>query len=155
MLVGACLLLVDKKTGKILSLSRRNNPSQFSMPGGKVEEGETPVQGLCREIYEELGWFIAIYESPIIQYPLSISIPKKDHTCDVVSGRHFYTGEEIGDFVTHCYFAEGFDLKNVKVNPEEGFLYRWLTWDQLCDPVYSPFWEFNSIVRIKYFQEQN
>lgn len=154
MLVGTCLLIVDKKTGKILCLSRRNDPNQFSMPGGKVEEGETPLEGLRREVYEELGWYMSIYNLPFLEHCLSTSVQLKNLHIRDIMGNFLYVGEEIGGFITYCYVAEGFDLVNAQVFPEEGFRYKWLTWDELCDPGISPFYEFNKTVRTRYFGEQ-
>ena len=41
-------------TGEILLIERRDN-GLWSMPGGLIEVGETPVEGTCREVWEETG----------------------------------------------------------------------------------------------------
>jgi 8-oxo-dGTP diphosphatase len=46
------------KNGKYLIAKRQAGGSlseKWEFPGGKVEPGETPQQGLAREIYEEFG----------------------------------------------------------------------------------------------------
>jgi mutator protein MutT len=57
--VATCLLEHD---GKILFLLRQEHRPQgntWSTPGGKLEVGETPEQGLVREVFEETGLTIA------------------------------------------------------------------------------------------------
>ena len=47
-----------EREGKILICRRRPEQThglQWEFPGGKVEPGETPSQGLARELEEELG----------------------------------------------------------------------------------------------------
>lgn len=50
---AACLLFVAP-TGRLLTVTRRNS-EVFSLPGGKVDEGETPFEAACRETREETG----------------------------------------------------------------------------------------------------
>jgi len=42
-------------------LSRQAGPvPEFQLPGGGIEEGETPLRALHREVAEETGWRIAV-----------------------------------------------------------------------------------------------
>ena len=50
-----CVILVGEK---ILFLVRGNEPGlgKLGLPGGFVDPGEGALEGLCRELKEELGW---------------------------------------------------------------------------------------------------
>lgn len=53
----AKLVIIDAE-GKYLLLERTNHPRFFNdpdLPGGTVETGETPLQGMIREVFEEIG----------------------------------------------------------------------------------------------------
>ena len=39
----------------VLAVSRKNNPNDFGLPGGKIDPGETPEGALFREVSEETG----------------------------------------------------------------------------------------------------
>ncbi|MDB5176302.1 MAG: hydrolase [Candidatus Saccharibacteria bacterium] len=57
--VAGCVLLDDY--GRILLLHRDlGEIGQWELPGGKVEEGETPEQAAGRELGEELGVTVRI-----------------------------------------------------------------------------------------------
>lgn len=51
---AACCMIVAED-GKILIVSRRDDPTKFSFPGGKVDPGETPEEAAKRELEEETG----------------------------------------------------------------------------------------------------
>ena len=52
-LVGCDGAVIDDK-GRIL-LIRRSDNKKWAMPGGLLEVGETPAEGVLREVYEETG----------------------------------------------------------------------------------------------------
>lgn len=62
----AATVLIFNDQGKILAVSRKNNPNDFGLPGGKVDADETPAQAAVRELREETG--LALYSpTPIFR----------------------------------------------------------------------------------------
>jgi 8-oxo-dGTP pyrophosphatase MutT (NUDIX family) len=58
-LAAVALIYQDKLFSEtILGVSRKNNSSDFGLPGGKIEFEETLYDGLCREVFEETGLII-------------------------------------------------------------------------------------------------
>ena len=53
MIQSATVLLFNQ--GKILGVSRKDNPSDFGLPGGKLEKNESHRQAAVREVKEETG----------------------------------------------------------------------------------------------------
>ena len=44
--------------GQILAVSRKDDPNDFGLPGGKLDPGETFTAGAIREVREETGLHI-------------------------------------------------------------------------------------------------
>jgi 8-oxo-dGTP pyrophosphatase MutT (NUDIX family) len=92
--VGARLLLVDPADRVVLieeRLDLSEPASEWLIPGGGVEAGETPVQAAVRETYEETG----------------IAVPLADLT-ELYTYRRLWTDVERGvqyDQLEHIYFA--------------------------------------------------
>ena len=50
---GAAAVIL--KDGKILAVSRKDDPTDFGLPGGKVNPSESPEDACIRELREETG----------------------------------------------------------------------------------------------------
>jgi ADP-ribose pyrophosphatase YjhB (NUDIX family) len=72
--------------GRLLLIRRRNEPGRglWSVPGGRVEPGETDAQALVREMAEETG--LVVETGPLVgrvrRGPYAIA----DYRCTVVGG---------------------------------------------------------------------
>ena len=92
---ACCLIMTDD--GLVLAVSRKNDPTAFGLPGGKVDPGETPDQAAARELQEETG-LIATALHPV------------------------FVHQEDDGFVTHTYACE----VEGQINTPESGVIRWV-----------------------------
>lgn len=60
--VGAVSINEQGETLCALRSPNMSQPNVWEFPGGKIEEGESPEESLIREIKEELGCTVEVYE---------------------------------------------------------------------------------------------
>lgn len=124
---AACVLIpTGGTTEQILAISRRNDFTKWGIPGGKQEPGESNLECAAREIYEECR----VWVDPTRLHPIYSG------ACYGKDGRNFW--------VT-TYFDPDPYLSDIV--SEEGFRVKCMDIDVLCDPEYSPFFEYNTKVR--------
>lgn len=127
MLPATCVLLPTRwDTEHILAISRRNDTTQWGIPGGKVDPGESNIHAAMREIKEECGLVLdPRYLEPVYVGP-----------CYGKDGRDFW--------VTTYLFADAWDPDNVVT--EEGLVVREFHLRELCNLLASPFAPYNQNV---------
>lgn len=117
---NAAVMLVIKD-GRILAVSRRYDKTKFGLPGGKLEENETPELAAIRECFEETG----------IKVSKCNLIFRRDEPRDLPEGE---------DFHTYCFYAE--DWAGEPHDSEEGVV-AWLTEEEIISDK-GPFADYNN-----------
>lgn len=51
----AAVFFLQNEKGQVLAVSRKDNSSDFGLPGGKVDPGESSLRAAIRELEEETG----------------------------------------------------------------------------------------------------
>lgn len=117
---AVCLLYINDD-GMVLSVSRRDNPSQWGFPGGKVDLGESNVEAVQREVFEEIG----VLAGDISYEPLFCGPCEGDVNYWVTT----YTLKDL--------------VKNIIFVPEPGLSIAWKNMNDLCNIRISPFADYN------------
>ena len=89
-------------------LFKRRDSNLYALPGGHVEEGETPLDAVIREIYEELN----------------ITIPNVK-----LVGRYPYKNEVLN---VYYYNNTEFDTSSIMLDDEHSD-YRWFTYYEVLN----------------------
>lgn len=100
--------VIRNATNNQIFITQRQQKShlagRWEFPGGKIEPGETPEQGLYRELLEEIGIEI---DSPVLLESLQYTYPEKTLIL------HFFTVEK---WCGEPYGKEGQSSRWVDVN---------------------------------------
>lgn len=67
---AAIVIVWDEAFERILLVKRRDVPL-FVLPGGGIEEGESPAEAAVREVYEETGLSILVKKKYAEYYPIN------------------------------------------------------------------------------------
>lgn len=81
----AVTILLHNEDGKILAVSRKNDVTDFGIPGGRVEKGETDKAAIIREVMEETG--LTVFNLR----PFFVDEERDEFICTTFIGS--YTGE--------------------------------------------------------------
>jgi ADP-ribose pyrophosphatase YjhB (NUDIX family) len=78
--------VVHDETRRLLLVRRANDPGRglWSVPGGRVEPGETDQQALVREMQEETG--LLVVPGPLVGRVVRGNYAIADYRCTVVGG---------------------------------------------------------------------
>jgi 8-oxo-dGTP diphosphatase len=104
--------IVRDEAGRILVVRRANEPAAglWSVPGGRVEPGETPAEAAAREVREETGLDVEVGEEVLV-------VP-------------------IGDYVVHDFAAVV--TGGTLVAGDDAMDVRWVDWSELESLPTSP-----------------
>lgn len=60
---AACVLVLQGDL--VLAVETRHRPGELSLPGGRIDPGETPAQAAAREALEETGLVVELHDEPL------------------------------------------------------------------------------------------
>ncbi|MGI9599409.1 MAG: NUDIX hydrolase, partial [Acidimicrobiales bacterium] len=78
-------IVADERGLLLVKNLRRNGDMDWSTPGGVVDPGETPVQGLTREVREETGLSVLSWNGPV--YRVEVTAPDAGFFLEVEAHR--------------------------------------------------------------------
>ena len=84
----AVALIYDDQHHILLMLRRKNGKKYATLPGGGIEDGETPAQACAREVLEEVNLTVTVGEQVLELDNLHGANPSHEHyfLCRAVSG---------------------------------------------------------------------
>lgn len=130
---GVCVIIDVYGNEEVLAISRRNNHTLWGLPGGKVDQGESPEEAAVRELKEECG--------------LNLD---KHHLVPIYVGPCY--GKDGNDFWTTAYYYDG-PVNQIPEACEEGFKLSVMPFIKLANETVSPFanYNLNVIPKLRHF----
>ena len=142
----ACACVISD-AGWILAVTRRGTVDQWGLPGGKMNYGETPLEGAIRETKEETGLDLATHTQPTAT--ISFGLREIDHiyTGPCYLGQRYndltpneFEGADPDFVVTSTYLWKGRTSHLQYQELEEGIMVRWVPFPRLLE---GPFGHYN------------
>jgi 8-oxo-dGTP pyrophosphatase MutT (NUDIX family) len=121
---AACVLAIEN--GKVLAVSRKNDPTAFGLPGGKVEPGDTTRKTARLELLQETGYDIAEEDLMLI-----------------------YVGKSDDKYTCYTYLANCSLSERHPVSEDETGIVEWITPNILIN---GPFGKYNRQMLIRYHE---
>lgn len=131
---GVCVLIVKNGTDQILGVTRKNDHSDWGLPGGKVEQGEDPKIAAARELKEETGLTI----DPGLLLPL--------YSAYAQNPAHPGVWRRVVTYSASFESCTG-ELYNVNTLPENEGLVDWIEWTDILN---GSFGDYNVGVQVAF-----